>query len=361
MTNIPSPYRVDFFNELGKQTELTVIFEKKASGERNEQWHSYDFRNFKAVFLGGIATDTDKAFCPGIIHWLKIRDYDQIVITNVATPTGILALLYLKKNKMPYIIEGDGGIAKDGKGMKERAKRLLIGNAKAYFSTSAALDQYFLQYGAVEQTIYRYPFTSIRESDIVPQPVSPDEKKQIREDLGITCEKMIISVGRLIYRKGFDLFLEAGEEIDQTTGIYLIGAEVTDTYSKEVERKKTSQIQFVPHRSKEELALYYKAADLFVLPTREDIWGLVVNEAMSYGLPVVTTNRCIAGVELVTDSENGFLIPVEDPTAMADKINEILENDVLRQRMSEESLRRIHDYTIEKMAATHVNLLEELS
>ena len=53
------------------------------------------------------------------------------------------------------------------------------------------------------------------------------------------------------------------------------------------------------------------ASDLFVLPTREDIWGLVINEAMSFGLPIITTRKCIAGTELITDGENGYLLEAD--------------------------------------------------
>lgn len=54
------------------------------------------------------------------------------------------------------------------------------------------------------------------------------------------------------------------------------------------------------------------AADIFVHPTREDIWGLVVNEAMAKGLPVITTDRCVAGLELIKNESVGRIVPVEN-------------------------------------------------
>ena len=55
-------------------------------------------------------------------------------------------------------------------------------------------------------------------------------------------------------------------------------------------------------------------------PTREDIWGLVINEALAAGLPVITTNRCGAGLELIKNNENGFLVNVEDIDELYEKI-----------------------------------------
>ena len=53
LSNVPSPYRVDFFNELGKYCDLTVLFEKTTSDERDESWKKYQFNTFRGIFLRG--------------------------------------------------------------------------------------------------------------------------------------------------------------------------------------------------------------------------------------------------------------------------------------------------------------------
>ena len=71
ITNVPSPYRVDFFNELGKFCDLTVTFEKRTSDERDKSWLQYKFENFKGIFLKGISLNTDTAFCFGLKKIIK--------------------------------------------------------------------------------------------------------------------------------------------------------------------------------------------------------------------------------------------------------------------------------------------------
>ena len=93
-----------------------------------------------------------------------------------------------------------------------------------------------------------------------------------------------------------------------------------------------------------------------MLPTREDIWGLVINEAMAYGLPVITTERCVAGLELIENGVNGYVVPVEDAAALAEKINAVLSADL--HQMGEASLEKIRPYTLENMAKTHAEILE---
>ena len=100
---------------------------------------------------------------------------------------------------------------------------------------------------------------------------------------------------------------------------------------------------------------YLKASDVFVLPTREDIWGLVINEAMACGLPVVTTNKCNAGLQLVKDGVNGYIVDVDDPDSLADSLNKILA--VTDDSMQKAALDTIREYTIESMVDRHIEIL----
>ena len=79
ITNVPSPYRVDFFNELGKSCELTVLFEKSFSAERDDSWKQQNFINFNGIILKGKSIGTDKALCFDIIVSAKIKVSQMII------------------------------------------------------------------------------------------------------------------------------------------------------------------------------------------------------------------------------------------------------------------------------------------
>jgi glycosyltransferase involved in cell wall biosynthesis len=116
-------------------------------------------------------------------------------------------------------------------------------------------------------------------------------------------------------------------------------------------------VHFISFKEKKELEEYYCASDIFVLPTREDIWGLVINEAMLYGLPIVTTNNCLAGKEMIIDFENGFVVPVEDVETLQCRINYLIDNDYLRNSIANKNILKIQNYTIENMTKVHVETL----
>lgn len=361
VTNIPSPYRVDFFNELGKLCELTVLFEKSTSSERDKSWNKQNFLNFNGIVLNGRSTAADKAICFDVLKYLDKNKFEHIIITSIATPTGILAIEYMKLLKIPYIIEGDGGFAKNGKGFKENFKRHLIKGAKGYFSTAACHDNYYLKYGARRSSIFRYPFTSLKNEDILTSPIPRFEKQNIKIDLGISEEKIVLTVGQMIHRKGYDILLKACNDISKDVGIYIIGGQPTEYYLNLKQELNLTNVHFVDFKTKDKLRDYFKMADLFVLPTREDIWGLVINEAMAFGLPIITTDRCVAGLELVVDNSNGYIISVEDQEMLSQKINYILNDDLLRENMGRRSLENIKNYTIENMASRHIEVLEGLN
>lgn len=358
LTNIPSPYRVDFFNEFGKYCDLTVLFEKRASSDRDKSWERQNFVNFSGFVLNGKSTAADKAICPDVIKYLNKKKYAHIIITNIATPTGILAICYMKLLNIPYFIEGDGGFAKTGKGIKEVLKAHLIKGAKGYFSSAKSLDDYFIRYGADKNKIYRYPFTSVKEENIVNSLTDNIEKQNIKARLNITYKKVLLSVGQIIPRKGFDILINACVYLDKDIGIYVVGGRPNEEYNALMRNLQLTNVHFVEFITQDKLIEYYKIADLFVLPTREDIWGLVINEAMAFGLPIVTTDKCIAGLELVTDNSNGYLVGIEDPVMLSKKINHIFNDDSLREKMALRSKEIIQDYTIEKMAQSHLKTLK---
>ena len=351
LTNVPSPYRVRFFNALAQLCDLTVVYEKGKSDERDARWTEKHGGGYRSVILQGLRTSTDSAISPGILKFLKKDAYNLVIVCGIASPTQMLAIQWCRLRGIPYAIEGDGAFPKSGKGPREWLKRHLIRGACLCFSTCEMHDAYYLLYGAGKETLVRYPFTSVDEREVLPAPVSPEEKARLREELGIREEKLLLAVGQFIPRKGFDVLLQAARKLPEDVGICIVGGEPTEEYLQMQKKWDLDRVRFAGFMPREKLASYYRAADAFVLPTREDIWGLVVNEAMAYGLPVVTTTRCNAGLELIREGENGRLVAPEDADALAEALLWILEND--REKMAARSLAIIRDFTIEQMARRH--------
>lgn len=357
LTNIPSPYRVDFFNALGKLCDLTVLFENHAAKSRDASWMEDRISSFNAVFMKGIRVGEAEAFCPEVLKYLSQKKYDHIVVGMYSSPTGMLAIEYMRMFHIPFILSSDGGMKKEDAGFRHHLKAHFIGAASAWLSTGNTTTEYLCYYGAKKDRTFQYPFTSVNEADILYNPVSVDEKNQLRKRLNMPESKIVLSVGQFIHRKGYDLLLKNCKGLDPNIGIYIVGGNITEEYKCLQDELNLTNIHFVEFMKKDQLSEYYRAADLFVLPTREDIWGLVINEAMAYGLPVITTDQCVAGVEMIQDSINGKIVPVE--TNWKNEIEKILFSGNLYE-ISTNNLKVSHEYSIENMAAVHERIFRNL-
>lgn len=352
ISNIPTPYRNSFYNELGKKVDLTVIYE--AYGASNQgirfNWDVSQIQNYEAIFLkdGDIE---EKKINKKIFKWLKLK-WDYIFVTNYSYRTEMVALLYLKFHHIPYAMEVDGGTIKQENIIKSFMKKKLISGAKQYFSPSEQTDKFLKRYGANGEKIVRYNFTSLYERQILKTIIPKLKKDEIKKELGINEKKVIVGVGQLIQRKGWDTLLLAAKDLD--AGIYIIGeGNLRKKYEELIKETQLKNVHLVGFLNDEETTKYYQAADVFVLPTRYDVWGLVINEALANGLPVITTTQCIAGEELILDGENGFLISTDNSNFLATRINIILSDIGLKNKMSVKALKSIQPYTIENMVNVH--------
>ncbi len=353
ITNIPSPYRIDFFNEFGKYVDLTVIFEARRVSEIAFNWNDAEAQ-FRSIYLkeGNI---TERKVNWRILKYIKRKEYEYIFVTNYGYITEIAAILYMILKKIPYVLEVDGMVSRSDGKLKHALKNMIISKAKNIFSPSRQSDKVLMEYGAKKDVILRYPFSSLHREDILCRPINRSKKQILRRELEIDCKWMVLFVGQFIRRKGIDILLNAVNKLDNNCELHMIGGDYDSLLLKEMGEQCGAKVCFHSFMTKKKLEKYYMAADIFVLPTREDVWGLVINEAMAKGLPIVTTTQCGSGQELV--DKNGLLIEGEDPDRFADAINKMLSDHNALETMSRESIIRIANYTIEESAIVHKNYL----
>lgn len=357
LTNYPSPYRVRFFDELGKTMDVTVLFADRIEDKkhRNASWYEPSAGSFRSVQLKKTFSIKSNSLCLEVTKWLK-QPFDHIVVCGYSNPTVILAMAWMRLHRIPFWMEVDGGLIREDSAWKHWLKSSLVGCPNKWLSSGRYTTEYLVHYGAKEEKVFEYPFTSLTEADLQPCLPSAEEKAALRQELGIGERYCLLAIGQFIHRKGFDVLLKAAADLPEDAGIYIVGGEPTEEYLTLREKLNLNNVHFLGFQSKETLVKFYKAADVFVLPTREDIWGLVINEAMAYGLPVITTDRCVAGLELVEDDVNGYIVPVRSVEALAEKMQKILTCDL--RAMGEASLEKIRPYTIENMARVHEEIFE---
>jgi glycosyltransferase involved in cell wall biosynthesis len=162
----------------------------------------------------------------------------------------------------------------------------------------------------------------------------------------------VLFVGGNFARKGGDLLLKVARRDEFRQCDFHI---VTTGLSNRVNGNTFVHQNIRPNS--EQLISLYGQADIFVLPTRADVFSLATLEAMAMGLPVITTN--VGGIgEIVTDGESGFIIPVDDESALLERMRLLIGNPELRARLGEKGRQLVESrFNLETMARTIVDFL----
>ena len=348
----PAPYRVEVFAGIARKWNSKIYFEIEQDAQRTQEWLSRI-----AIDCEMLATKNGKEQFWNDMKFIK--DFDAVIIYNNSLKYSILLELVCKIRHIPFFLNCDGcNDIKESNPLKKAVKCFLMRGATGYFAGGQSAVKYFEYYGADRKRIYLHNFTSLHQEDINKKLLTDMEKSRLKERIGMTGNFNVVTVGRHIECKGFDIVLKAAEKIGESVDFYIIGGEPSAENKQYKELHNLSNVHFVDFLGKDELREYYNAADLFVLMTRGDTWGLVINEAMANGLPVITTKRCVAGVELIKDGENGYIIDVDDTEALVNKVLMLRDNEELCRQMSFANINKMQTNTIDQIAKDHIQVLE---
>jgi D-inositol-3-phosphate glycosyltransferase len=206
-------------------------------------------------------------------------------------------------------------------------------------------------------------------------PIPPDEAKQF---LGLKPnERMVLFVGRIEPLKGVDTLIRAMSRLRLTefTGqnpvhLAIIGGDPNvsrDEMTGEMTRLQAlcrelcmdRMVLFLGKRSQDTLPYYYSAADLLVMPSHYESFGMVALEAMACGAPVIASQ--VGGLAfLIQDGVTGFHVPDGEPEALAERLSTLLSDRLLLRTMGQRAVIHARDYAWERIAGQIVELYRSL-
>jgi len=208
---------------------------------------------------------------------------------------------------------------------------------------------------------------------------SPGSTAAARRQLGLGDERVILFVGRIQQLKGIDIIVRAAASLAERNRagklppfkILIVGGraggEGDDPESREVRRLRSlahdlgveSYVRWVGALEHEELPTYYRAADVTVMPSTYESFGLVAVESMACGTPVVAAR--VGGLKTtIIDGQTGFLIGPREPAAYAARLGELLCDDDLRHQMGHAARARASLFGWNQVAGQLVELYDSL-
>lgn len=339
--------------ELRKSVNLHVIV---ASDDHNGAEETLD-----GVRLSRVPTRLTLAstpFCPGMVSMIRKSSADIIHI-HMPNPAGVLAYLASgHSGRLVVTYHSDtirqkflGAVFEPFLHRALRRSSAIIATSPDYLKTSPVLA--------------RYP----ERSHVIPYGIALDQferadpaaVRQIRERYG---DRLVLSVGRLVYYKGFEYLIRAMSHVDGK--LLIIGDGPLREPLKELAAglRLAEKIVFAGEVQNDDVVAFYHAADVFALASiaRSEAFGIVQIEAMAAGIPVINTGLD-SGVPFVSlDGETGLTVPPADPLALAAAINRLLNDQDLRRSLGRAGiLRAREEFSLEKMTSRTLALYDEIT
>ena len=345
ITNIPSPYRVgQFINLQNKILEYEFFFIFSDIGDKERSWdvNLEGLRN--AVFLNSrplmLKTKSEvRGYYLSLDVFKTLNSIaPDVVIVCEYNMISIQAFLFCKIKNKKVISMTDGTLNAEKRfgQLRNLLRRLIIPRADMCIASSTKSKELQMHYGAREERIIIAFLT-----------VDVDYFRIEREEYH---SHKLLYVGSIIERKGIDLLLKALSFImkDYTLTIVGDGKEKNRLIDYVEQNGMKEFVKFVPFRQKEELREIYNSHDIFILPTREDCFGLVINEAMAASMPIISSCYADGAYDLVRDGENGYIVNPYDPAEFANTIEKLIENDELVEKMGKASFEIINRFSFDR-------------
>jgi len=342
--NIMAPYRLPIFRQLAKTYDLKLLFTRITHTYRRWQIKEDDLE-FNYIVSRGV--DLFGARIPfDLLYELAKNKYDLVIVgeSSVEMIPSCLISLFFKLAKHTKIILMSERFETRNTGvqyslMKRAARtvfdaylRFLYTRCDAFVACSSKAADYLVRYAGIEENKI---FESLQAIFDVPQSPFKEVKPQGRE--GIT----ILTVAYLEDRKGIDKLILAFRTTNNADARLIIAGDGEVRQKLEAIAFGYDNIVFMGYVDGAEKRNLYEAADIFVLPSLFETWGLVVNEAMHYGLPVIITDA-MGSTDLIDG--NGIIVPAGDTDALAQALRRLIQEEDLRKKMgkrSREIIRRV--------------------
>ncbi|MFA4902763.1 MAG: glycosyltransferase family 4 protein [Desulfobaccales bacterium] len=342
-----SPYRLPLFDSLGKEIELTVYFCDYKPSRR--KWivpeGDYSFRSeiLRCLNVGPFMIN------PTLIKALISNTFDIYILgaDSRIIVSLITAFAFAKFLKKPLIIWSGSTENNYFEAYKRLADRYVLSPiysfihrySDAFIAYGEATREYLLNRQAAPEKIVSG--TQALQSEQVfarDSSVKPPNRQ-------FEGKKVILCISYFDRRKGIDYLIEAYKMLKRDDTVLIIGGSgVHEGFLKTLASGR-EDILFTGYLHQDERAYYYSTADIFAFPTLSDGWGLVVNEAMMFGLPVVVTSEAGCARELIKG--NGFVVRPGSAVEIKQALESLLDDEELRKRMGIKSKEIIGHFTIE--------------
>lgn len=337
----PTPYRAPLFDLVGSRPEIDLTVVYAAATVAGRTW-CVEPRH-RAVFLEGVRIPGvrgvfrhDYPVTPRIHAALRDAAPHVVVVSGWSTFASQAAIGWCRTKGVPYVVLVESHDLGPRPGWRRAIKGAvvprLLRRAAGVLLVGTAARESVVERGADPRRVRVFANTV----DVPAWEARADRLRELRgelrQQLGVQDDVVVLSVGRLAPEKGLDTLVRATAP-DERLMVVIAG----DGPERSSIAQLDGRVRLLGNLAEERLAEAYVAADVFALLSLHEPWGVVVNEAAASGLPLVLSDRVGAAYDLLRDGENGILVPAGDVDATAAALRRLADDPELRVRMGARS------------------------
>jgi len=330
VTPKPTPYRDPFWNAVAALpgVELDVFYCTGGTGDR--PWQVDWQMRFGAEVLPRWRLPGLDGCCynPAVSARLAAKRYDAVLLGGYNHPTMLRAMVECRRRGVPYLLmcESFLGLRRVWwrRLVKEPVVRWVVGHAAGLLPTGRLAREYLLHYGGRADRVCLVPnspdLEGLRRQALELEP----RRTELRRQFGWGDEPVVLFAGRLIWKKGVDVLIEAVSRLDVPVRLVIVGdgPERNKLERLAATRLGLARAEFVGFLQPAELPRWYAAAEVFCLPSLTEPWGVVAMEALASGMPVVVSELVGCHPDVLNERRVGQAVPPGDPEALALAISE---------------------------------------
>jgi glycosyltransferase involved in cell wall biosynthesis len=366
----PIQYFAPLYRRLGQEPDidLTVYFCSRQGSEEyldegfgeRMKWDISLLDGYKYKVLKNLrARDHVGGFWslinPGIVKELRENRYDALLVNGHNHATYLLAMLAAKILGTAVMMRCETHL-----GLQRSALRGALRKPLMSFLYQRICDlclpigtlnrRFYIFHGVDPDLMFTVPYTV--DNEFFTTAVEQAAGLRLRVDLGISQDKPIVLFASKLMRRKRPMDLLRALHRLQKQGIdfallFVGSGELEEDLKSYVREHDLSDVHFVGFKNQSELPRYYAAADVFAFPSENEPWGLVLNEVMCAGLPIIAARGIGAVADLVRDSENGLTYEVGDVEQLSSCLGQLLRAPERRRLMGEQSRRIIGQWSYE--------------